>query len=346
MINPSPQPPSESWSSRILFHDAHPRAEDMLAQVLAGLALSQKRLSPKLFYDRKGSALFDAITELPEYYPTRTEIGILTDHGAAMARRIGMGQVLVELGSGSSLKIQTLLAALKPAVYVPVDISKEHLLASAQALAERFPTLRIHAVCADYSGDFQLPQDPDWGARAAFFPGSSIGNFEPGAAVGLLERVRAILGEGGRLLIGVDLLKDREILERAYNDSQGVTADFNLNLLTRINRDLGADFELDAFSHRAFFNPRPDPEIPNGPGRIEMHLVSRRDQEIHLGERKILFRAGESIHTESSYKYDLDGFGRLAASAGFHTEQVWTDEAGLFSVHCLRALVQSYELLA
>ncbi len=323
-------------AAQVSFHDYHPTPADLRAEVLAGLSLSPKRLSPKFFYDRHGSQLFDAITELPEYYPTRTEIAILAEHGAEMAGRLGRGQVLVELGSGSSLKIQTLLEALAPAVYVPVDISKEHLLASADALARRFPGLRIEAVCADYSGPFELPLRPDWGTPAAFFPGSSIGNFEPAAAARMLRRVADLLGPGGRLLIGVDLLKDRAVLEAAYNDAQGVTADFNLNLLARINRELGADFDLDAFAHHAWFNPTPDPRLPDGPGRIEMHLVSQRAQRVQVAGRMFELAEGEGIHSESSYKYALPGFAQLAASAGFATEQVWTDRGGLFSVHCLR----------
>ena len=322
--------------SRVSLYDHHPTPADLRAEVLEGLSLPQKRLSPKFFYDRKGSLLFDAITELPEYYPTRTEIGILRAHGEAMAELIGKGQVLIELGSGSSLKIQILLAALEPAVYVPVDISKDHLLASANALAERFPALSIRAVCADYSGPVDLPLDQDRQGRAAFFPGSSIGNFEPPQAQALLGRIGEVLGPGGRLLIGVDLVKDCAVLEAAYNDGRGVTANFNLNLLTRINRELRGDFDLDAFEHRAFFNPNPDPRSPAGPGRIEMHLVSTRDQRVRIGDSYIRFLARESIHTENSYKYDLPGFQRLAAEAGFVTEQVWTDRESLFSVHCLR----------
>jgi dimethylhistidine N-methyltransferase len=253
-----------------------------------------------------------------------------------MAEQLGRGQVLVELGSGSSHKIQILLAALAPAVYVPVDISREHLLASAEALARRFPGLRIEAVCADYSGPFTLPLDATWGRPAAFFPGSSIGNFEPAAAVQLLSRVAAVLGEGGRLLIGVDLVKDLAVLEAAYNDAQGVTAEFNLNLLVRINRELGADFDVKAFTHRAGFNPVPDSALAGGPGRIEMHLISTRPQRVRLADEVFDFAPGEGIHTESSYKYDLAGFGRLAAEAGFTTEAVWTDPGALFSVHCLR----------
>lgn len=320
----------------VRFHDHHPTPADLREEVLVGLAATTKRLSPKFFYDQRGSRLFDAITELPEYYPTRTEIDILVAHGAEMAEHLGRGQVLVELGSGSSRKIQILLSALAPSVYMPVDISREHLLDSAETLALHFPALHIEAVCADYSGPFALPLDPGWGRPAAFFPGSSIGNFEPAPAARLLRRVAAVLGAGGRLLIGVDLVKDLAVLEAAYNDAQGVTAEFNLNLLARINRELGADFDLGAFVHQARFNPAPDPALVGGPGRIEMHLISTRDQQVRVAGRVFDFGEGEGIHTESSYKYDLAGFRRLAAEAGFHTEAVWTDPGARFSVHCLR----------
>jgi dimethylhistidine N-methyltransferase len=322
--------------SGVILYDRHPSPADLRAEVLHGLSQPQKCLPPKLFYDRRGSVLFDAITGLPEYYPTRTEIGILREHGAAMAGLVGKGRALIELGSGSSLKIQILLAALAPSVYVPVDISRDHLLGSANALAGHFPGLAVRAVCADYSAPFELPLDLEDPGRAAFFPGSSIGNFDPPQARALLERIGQMLLPGGRLLIGIDLVKDRAVLEAAYNDSQGVTADFNRNLLVRINREIRGDFDLDAFAHRAFFNPSPDPSNPDIPGRIEMHLVSTRAQGIRIGRRAISFRAGESIHTESSYKYDLPGFARLAAEAGFVTERVWTDRDSLFSVHCLR----------
>ncbi|MBK1719682.1 L-histidine N(alpha)-methyltransferase [Thiocystis violacea] len=313
---------------RIAFFDFHPTTADVRAEVLDGLGQTQKRLPPKLFYDQLGSRLFDAITELPEYYPTRTEIAILRDHGSEMADRLGRENVLIELGSGSSLKIQTLLAALGPSVYVPVDISRAHLLESAQALARRFPTLRIRAACADYSGPFDLPLESDWKSLAAFFPGSSIGNFDPHDARSFLKRVGRVLGSGGRLLVGVDLRKDPAVLNAAYNDAQGVTAAFNLNLLTRINRELGGDFNLDAFAHRAFFNA--------AASRIEMHLVSLADQEVRIGDQGFVFRRDETIHTENSYKYGIEDFQALARDAGFASEQVWTDGARLFSVHCLR----------
>lgn len=285
-------------------------------------------LSPKFFYDKAGSELFDAITELPEYYPSRTEIGILEQHGEDMARLLGRECLLLELGSGSSRKIRLLLDALQPSVYMPMDISREHLIGSAEALAADYPELEVHAACADYSGDFEIPYGPAHLSRAAFFPGSSIGNFEPTAAGELLQRVAEHLGEGGRLLIGVDLKKDPQRLQRAYDDADQVTAAFNLNLLQRINRELAGDFDLQRFSHRALYNQ----EL----GRIEMHLVSDVQQTVSVAGESFDFAAGETIHTESSYKYSVDEFQQMAAWAGYQPEQVWTDAEQLFSVHCLR----------
>lgn len=313
---------------RVSFHDLHPAPADMRAEVLEGLGEDPKSIPPKFFYDRRGSELFDAITELPEYYPTRTEIGILERHGGEMAERLGRDALLVELGSGSSRKIRVLLEALEPAVYVPVDISKEHLLASATDLARSFPALEVHATCADYSAPFELPVDDPQRTRVAFFPGSSIGNFDPDDARGFLERVGGVVGTGGKLLIGVDLIKDAVVLNAAYNDEQGVTADFNLNLLRRINRELDADFDLASFRHHAFFN--------RDENRVEMHLISARDQRVRVGGDTFDVRAEEAIHTENSYKYSIEGFHSLAADAGYGVEQVWTDPREMFSVHCLR----------
>jgi len=313
----------------IAFHDYHPAPADLRVEVLNGLGLTRKRLSPKLFYDAEGSKLFDAICELPEYYPTRTEIAILREHGAEMAERLGRDALLVELGSGSSLKIRVLLEALRPAVYMPVDISSEHLKESAQALAATFPGLEVHAVCADYSAPFELPVDDHEHPRAAFFPGSSIGNFEPADAEQLLRRVASILGPEGRLLIGVDLIKDRERLERAYNDAAGITAAFNMNLLSRINRELAGRFDPNRFRHEAFFNAEQS--------RVEMHLLSTCDQQVEVAGERFVFAEGETIHTECSHKYSIDGFHALAVRAGFEPEQVWTDAEQLFSVHCLVA---------
>jgi dimethylhistidine N-methyltransferase len=315
-------------SAEVHFYDLHPRQADMRSEVLEGLSRTQKWIPPKFFYDQRGSKLFDAITKLPEYYPTRAEIGILERHGEEMAAFVGREVLLVELGSGSSLKIRRLLDALRPAIYVAVDISKEHLLLSAQDLARSFPGLDVHAACADYSVPFELPVDDERTDRAAFFPGSSIGNFHPAEARVFLMRVGKLVGPGGRLLVGVDLIKDPRILHAAYNDALGVTADFNLNLLRRINRELAGTFDLHSFRHQAHFNAHLK--------RVEMHLISRSEQSVSVAGEDFEFRAGESIHTENSYKYSIDGFQALARSAGFAAETVWTDPECLFSVHCLR----------
>jgi dimethylhistidine N-methyltransferase len=312
----------------LCFYDYHPATEDFESAVLEGLNRWPKQIAPKYFYDRRGSELFDAITELPEYYPTRTEIGILENNGECIADCLGGDCMLVELGSGSSRKIRVLLDALRPAAYVPLDISRDHLRNSAQALARDYPQLEVHAACTDYSTDFDIPELPPHLPRAGFFPGSSIGNFEPAEARDLLRRVGRHLGDGGKLLIGVDLKKDNAILHAAYNDARRLTAAFNLNLLERINRELEGDFELGNFRHSAFFNDRA--------GRIEMHLVSTRDQEVSVAGRSVRFAAGESLHTENSYKYTIGEFRALAADSGFVAERVWTDEQRLFSVHCLR----------
>ena len=310
------------------FYDYHPPVADFRTEVLDGLTQSPKRISPKYFYDQRGSELFEAITELPEYYPTRTELGILQDKDKAIAEFLGDECMLVELGSGSSRKIRTLLDALEPAAYVPLDISRDHLLGSARALAADYPDLEVHAACTDYSGDFQLPELPDHLPRVAFFPGSSIGNFEPDEASRLLARLGRHLGEDGKLLIGVDLKKHNHILHAAYNDAQQVTAAFNLNLLERMNRELEADFDVELFEHQAYFN--------DDAGRIEMHLMSRIDQTISVAGAQVDFTAGETLHTESSYKYSIKEFQALAEASGFVADEVWTDEQQLFSVHCLR----------
>lgn len=312
----------------VRFYDFHPPVADFRAEVLDGLAQTPKRVSPKYFYDQRGSELFEAITELPEYYPTRTELGILQDKGEAIAEFLGEECMLVELGSGSSRKIRTLLDAVEPAAYVPLDISRDHLLSSARALAADYPELEVHAACTDYSNNFQLPELPERLPRVAFFPGSSIGNFEPDDASRLLARLGQHLGKDGKLLIGVDLKKQNHILHAAYNDARQVTAAFNLNLLERMNRELGADFDIELFEHQAYFN--------DDAGRIEMHLVSQVDQAVSVGGAKVDFTAGETLHTESSYKYSIEEFHELAEAGGFVADQVWTDEQQLFSVHCLR----------
>lgn len=310
------------------FHDYHPQPADIRAEVLAGLAQAEKRIPPKFFYDQQGSRLFDAICELPEYYPTRTEISILRRYGAEMAELLGHDVVLIELGSGSSLKIRTLLEALRPRIYVPVDISREHLLNSAESLAAAFPQLEVRAACADYSRPFCLPLAEEDQPRAAFFPGSSVGNFEPAEAAAFMRRVGEILGPGGYLLVGVDLRKSEQLLHAAYNDAQGITAAFNLNLLVRINRELNGTFDPEAFHHNAFFNPHDS--------RIEMHLISNAPQQVEVAGETFCFDEGESIHTECSYKYSIEDFQALARRAGFDPVRVWTDEDALFSVQGLR----------
>lgn len=310
------------------LYDLQPPPEDFRAVVMDGLVRSPKRLPPKFFYDARGSHLFDAITELPEYYPTRTEIGLLRRHGREMAEQLGHGLLLMELGSGSDVKIRVLLGALRPAAYMPIDISGEHLQRSARAIARDHPEIQVHAVCADYSRPLQLPVVTPAYPRAAFFPGSSIGNFEPDQARALLGGIAELVGPGGRLLVGVDMKKDAGMLHAAYNDARGVTAAFNLNLLARINRELGADFDLAAYRHRAFYDA--------GRGRVEMRLRAESAQRVHIDGRHYDFRAGEELHTENSYKYSLAEFRALAAGAGFVSERVWQDEQALFSVHCLR----------
>jgi len=312
------------------FYDFQPTASDIKAEVLASLSEAPKRVSPKFFYDARGSKLFDAICDLPEYYPTRTEIALLQEHGAEMADLIGRTDTaLFELGSGSSIKIRTLLSALRPNLYVPMDISREHLAAAARAVAADYPQMRVAAVCVDYSQDWALPAELKYRRRAAYFPGSSIGNLEPEAAAGLLGQVRRLVGEEGGFLVAADLKKDRATLEAAYNDAQGVTAAFNLNLLRRLNRDIGADFDLDAFRHVAFYN--------EALGRIEMHLESLKEQEARVAGRAFRFSEGERIHTENSHKYDIDEFQAMAAGAGFRPVRHWVDPQGLFSIHFLEA---------
>lgn len=312
------------------LQDLEPSTQEFRDAVLAGLGERQKTLPCKFFYDAEGSRLFDQICELPEYYPTRTELKLLDDRAAEIAGLIGPRARLVEFGSGAGVKIRLLLHALdRPAAYVPVDISREHLMMAAADLARDFPALQIAPICADYTKPFALPalagQAPD--ITVGFFPGSTIGNFTPGEARGFLSRARKLLGPGSAMLVGVDLRKAEDILVPAYDDAAGVTAAFNLNLLVRINRELDGTFDLEQFAHEARWN--------DALGRVEMHLVSRCDQEIRIGAARIAFRAGETIHTENSHKYTLDQFRQLAVEAGYRPRAAWTDAAGLFSVHML-----------
>jgi dimethylhistidine N-methyltransferase len=299
------------------------------ADLIAGLTAWPKRIAPKYFYDATGSALFEQITRLPEYYPTRTELRILEDHAAAIAAWIPPGAMLVEFGSGSSAKVRRLLQAGSPvATYVPVDISAEFLNGEAVRLARDFPGLRVLPVAADFTRPFRLPDDGEPGRRVGFFPGSTIGNFEPADAQAFLKHAGGVLGPEAALIIGVDLVKAPEILHAAYNDTAGITAAFNRNVLARANRELGADFDLEAFEHLAFYNAEQS--------RIEMHLVSRIDQVVQVCGASIGFAAGERIHTENSYKYTIEAFRTLGERAGWASALTWTDPERLFSVHALR----------
>ena len=309
----------------IQFYDEHPKPVDFYAEVIHGLRREPKLIPPKFFYDEAGSKLFDAICDLPEYYPTRTEMALLYEHAEEIAELIGKECLLIEPGSGSSQKVRLLLDALQPAAYMPMDISKVHLLNAARQLSKDYPWLEVHATCIDFTTEMKLRFCPPRVHKVAFFPGSSIGNFEPVKAIGFLRNMANMVGAGGGLLIGVDLKKDHNILNAAYNDAQGVTAEFNLNLLTRINHELGGEFNIDTFRHKAFYNP--------DMGRIEMHLSSCEDQVIAVGNETVNFNRAETIHTENSYKYTVEEFSRLAQQAGFELVTVWTDADDLFSLH-------------
>ena len=315
----------------VQFHDlAHPE-ESFEAAVLAGLSRPQKSIPCRFLYDEHGSQLFDQICRLPEYYPTRTELGILEAAAPAIAALMGPGIQLVELGSGSSHKIRLLLDLLKEVRgYVPVDISSEHLRRAAEAVARDHPAIPVTAICADYTVDFDLPPALEDGftKRVAFFPGSTIGNLEPDEALALLRRCGRLVGRGGDMLVGVDRKKAKPVLEAPYNDAQGVTAEFNLNLLTRIDRELGADFDLARFAHLAFYN--------EAEGRIEIYIESRIDQLVHVAGHGFRLSAGERIHTEYSYKYGIDDFRCLSRRAGWAPLAHWSDAEELFSVHYLR----------
>lgn len=302
---------------------------DFATAILDGLDQPRKHIPPKFFYDAEGSRIFEAITDLDAYYPTRTELRILETHATDIAARIGPGAVVFEPGAGALIKVELLLAALdRPAAFAPGDISIDHLRDAADALAKRLPDLPVHPFALDFDKPFKLP-----GALAAhgnvtvFFPGSTIGNFNPAGARGLLERFAAING-ARYLAIGVDRKKDEGRLVRAYDDEEGVTAAFNLNVLARANRELGADFDLAAFKHVALYNA--------DAGRIEMHLESTQQQTAHIMGRRFAFEAGERIHTENSYKYAVDEFQALAAKAGWTADSVWSDPEDLFSFYLFR----------
>ncbi len=310
-------------------------AKTFADDVMAGLMAEPKRLPPKYFYDQRGSRLFEEITQLPEYYPTRTEIAILQANAPEIVKLVPANAAMVEFGAGSAAKARILLSAAsrassdKVSAYVPVDISGEFLSNEAERLREEMPRLAVLPVAADFTGPFELPADLGAKPRVGFFPGSTIGNFEPHEAHAFLRHAATLLGRGALLVIGVDLVKDPAILNAAYNDAAGVTAAFNLNLLARINRELDGEFKLEKFCHRAFYNREKQ--------RVEMHLVSLARQKVRVLGKVIDFRRGETIHTENSYKYTVELFRSHARSAGWTPAAFWLDEQKYFSVHALVA---------
>lgn len=311
------------------FFDRAPVANNMLEDVLIGLGSSPRKLPPKYFYNELGSELFQQITELPEYYPTRTERAVMEASAQQLASLIPDGACVVEYGGGSADKLRRLLRIANPTAVVPIDISRDFLLAEAKALHQDFPGLDVYPCCADFTTPVELPEPIEHLPKLAFFPGSSIGNFTPLAAEVFLGQVASAVGPGGQLLIGVDRRKDTAVLEAAYDDEAGVTARFNRNVLAHINAELGATFDLAGFRHRASYDSED--------GRIDMFLVSQRDQRVVIGEHGFEFAAGDEIHTESSYKYDVDQFHALAARAGFGAVETFSDEQGWFSVYLLAA---------
>lgn len=307
------------------YLNLHPSRQDIVQEVLAGMKASQKTLSPKYFYDETGSRLFEEITRQPEYYPTRTERQILQDNALDIAKHIGDNTTIIEPGCGSCEKIRLILDATRPSRYIAMDISDQFLLDSANLLAKSYPWLNISAVCADFSQLSELSPHLEAGKRVAFYPGSTLGNFNPPAAQKFLQSINGLVGKGGGLLIGVDRHKDGPTLHAAYNDESGVTAAFNLNALSHLNKVLPANFNEASFEHLAYYNTEEQ--------RIEMHLTSRKDQQVSCADHRIDFKKGETIHSESSYKYTKERFQDLAERSGFSIQACWTDEQELFSVY-------------
>ncbi len=315
-------------SKRFQFFDQQPETADFLAEVIAGLSSEPAAIPPKYFYDEAGSRWFEKICSTGEYYPTRTEAGIIRDNIDDIADTLGRQCLLIEPGSGDSYKVRLLLDALRPVAYLPIDISRRYLQDEAQRLASEFDWLDVHAICADFTRNVSLPYEVTSNHRVIFFPGSTIGNFLPSQVGTVLSTFRKLLDGQGGLLIGVDLHKDAAVLNAAYNDRAGFTRAFNLNLLHRINRELGADFDPGQFTHLAFYNP--------SARRVEMHLESRRRQAVNIGGHVFHFGAGQRILTEYSHKYTIGDFQALAARAGFAPVKTWTDSEALFSLHYLR----------
>ena len=310
----------------IYFYDQIREELDHFEEVIEGLRASEKYISPKFFYDERGSALFTEITRQPEYYLTQTEIRMLENHAAEISELIGDDFLLIEYGSGSSTKIRILLEQLRPAIYAPLDISREYLADAAEALAREYPWLEVHAACVDFTDEFDLPFDSEK-RKVSFFPGSSIGNFERHEAADFLTRVRQLVGDSGGLLLGVDLKKDPEVLHAAYNDSAGVTAEFNLNVLTHLEDRYDATLNREHFRHEALYN--------EDLGCIQMFLVSEKDHTIEIGEHMLPVAEGERIHTENSHKYTVDEIEAMAQRAGFEKTRLWQDENEWFALFYL-----------
>jgi len=322
--------PGEIMSNDLLVEDKSLGIKLMYKEVIEGLSKSRKELPCKYFYDERGSQLFDEICSLDEYYVTRTELDIMHNNIDEMSDAMGEKLMFIEYGSGSSEKIKIILDHVKGiCTYVPIDISCRHLAKSAAQIASQYKKLEVIPVCADYNKPFSIPKpNKDVDHKIVYFPGSTIGNFHPEEATGFLNRIASVSGPNGGLVIGVDLKKDASVLNSAYNDSRGVTAQFNLNQLKRFNRELGSNFNLDNFKHKAFYNKKE--------GRVEMHLISRANQSVQLNGTTISFNKNESIWTESSYKYSLEEFESVANDAGFIVKKVWTDKDNLFSVQYLQ----------
>lgn len=321
---------TEPSSQRYQFFNQHPEIADFKSDIVKGLSAPEPYILPKYFYDEAGSRLFEEICNTQEYYPTRTEVSIIRDNIDSIAETLGKDCLLIEPGSGDSYKVRLLLDALRPIAYLPIDISRHYLQDEAQKLAEEFSWLNVHAVCADFTGKLELPYHVKSTNKIAFFPGSTIGNFLPEQAISVLDEIRTMVGKDGGLLIGVDLQKDTDILNAAYNDKKGFTEQFNKNLLARINRELGADFNLEQYAHHAFYNEEKH--------RIEMHLVSLQQQQVTFDEHIFHFAEGQSIVTEYSHKYNIENFQQLAGKAGFKCVKTWTDKDQLFSVFFLSAI--------
>jgi dimethylhistidine N-methyltransferase len=316
-------------ASKITFHDHKPAALNLHDAVVRGLSRADKHIPPKFFYDERGSQLFDRICDQPEYYPPVVERDMLVRLADEIAGLTGTGRVLIEPGAGSAAKVRLLLDALRPAAFVPMDISFDYLKSATRRLAEEYPWLPVHAACVDFTHSMPVPAEVPPGKRLLFFPGSSLGNFDREEAAAFLRMVRETIGGSGMLLIGVDTKKDAELLNAAYNDAAGVTAEFNLNLVHRIRRELGLEIDPAAFEHRAFYN--------EDAGRVEMHLVSRKPQQLRLNGHCFDFAEGESVHTENSYKYAPEEFLELAADSGLEPVRHWTDDQGMFGIYLLRA---------